>query len=119
MAFGTSNILFQLAADMVNHSSQNIFPTGKAETGKTTFLMYMIFALRKISPIYIVAGSVTLHEMSLYLPQSVDELAQISGFGKREAGELWQPNFKCYTSVCEAHKLSSLIHEKPPKRKRK
>ena len=41
MAFDTSNILFQLAADMVNHSSQNIFLTGKAGTGKTTFLRYI------------------------------------------------------------------------------
>lgn len=37
----TSNTLFQLAADMVNHSSQNIFLTGKAGTGKTTFLKYI------------------------------------------------------------------------------
>src|SRR3989442_15417112 len=37
----TSNTFFQLAADMINHSSQNIFLTGKAGTGKTTFLKYI------------------------------------------------------------------------------
>ena len=41
MPFDKSNVLFQLAADMVNHSSQNIFLTGKAGTGKTTFLKYI------------------------------------------------------------------------------
>ncbi|MEP6615474.1 MAG: helix-turn-helix domain-containing protein [Ginsengibacter sp.] len=37
----TSNTLFVMAADMVNHSAQNIFITGKAGTGKTTFLKYI------------------------------------------------------------------------------
>src|SRR5687767_12079593 len=41
MSFDTSNTLFQLTAEMVNHSSRNIFLTGKAGTGKTTFLKFI------------------------------------------------------------------------------
>src|SRR5437868_2297074 len=37
----TSNNLFKLAADLVNHTSRHIFLTGKAGTGKTTFLKYI------------------------------------------------------------------------------
>jgi len=36
-----SNTLFQLAADFVNHTSRHVFLTGKAGTGKTTFLKYI------------------------------------------------------------------------------
>src|SRR5215218_6131103 len=36
-----SNTLFNLAADLVNHTSRHIFITGKAGTGKTTFLRHI------------------------------------------------------------------------------
>ena len=36
-----SNTLFKLAADLVNNTSRHIFLTGKAGTGKTTFLKYI------------------------------------------------------------------------------
>ena len=36
--FDSSNTLFQMADDMVNHSSQNIFLTVKAGTGTNNFL---------------------------------------------------------------------------------
>jgi len=35
------NNLFQLAADYVQFTNENIFLTGKAGTGKTTFLKYI------------------------------------------------------------------------------
>src|SRR5580658_2985150 len=35
------NTIFQLAADFVNNTSQNVFLTGKAGTGKTTFLKFI------------------------------------------------------------------------------
>ena len=34
----TSNEIFQLAADLVNQTGRNLFLTGKAGTGKTTFI---------------------------------------------------------------------------------
>ena len=41
MQFDSSNRYFTLAADLVNYTSRNIFLTGKAGTGKTTFLRYI------------------------------------------------------------------------------
>jgi len=41
MQFDSSNRYFTLAADLVNFTSKNIFLTGKAGTGKTTFLKYI------------------------------------------------------------------------------
>src|SRR5215212_4642926 len=37
----SSNTLFGLASDLVNHTAKNIFLTGRAGTGKTTFLKYI------------------------------------------------------------------------------
>lgn len=62
------NILFQLAADLVNQSSSNIFLTGKAGTGKTTFLKYIRESCPKqmavVAPTGVAAinaGGVTIH----------------------------------------------------------
>ncbi|GAC1386178.1 MAG: helix-turn-helix domain-containing protein [Ginsengibacter sp.] len=41
MSVDTSNNLFSLAADLVNYTNRNIFLTGKAGTGKTTFLKHI------------------------------------------------------------------------------
>ncbi len=41
MNYDTSNEMFRLAIDLVNQSNRNIFLTGKAGTGKTTFLKYI------------------------------------------------------------------------------
>ena len=74
---------------------------------------------KKNQPIYIVAGSVTLHEMSRYLPQNFDELAQISGFGKAKLGSYGSQFLNIIRQYCEVHKLSSLMSDKTPKRQRK
>jgi uncharacterized protein YpbB len=66
--FDTTNTLFQLAADLINQSSRNIFLTGKAGTGKTTFLKYIREHCPKqmavIAPTGVAAinaGGVTIH----------------------------------------------------------
>src|SRR5215204_4970539 len=41
MEYDLNNEMFRLAAELVNQSSRNIFLTGKAGTGKTTFLKYI------------------------------------------------------------------------------
>src|SRR5215216_3162513 len=63
-----SNILFQLAVKLVNQSSRNIFLTGKAGTGKTTFLKYIrencpkqIAVVAPTGVAAINAGGVTIH----------------------------------------------------------
>src|SRR5215217_1995048 len=62
------NILFQLAANFVNHTNRPVFLTGKAGTGKTTFLRYIRETTLKQTVVAaptgvaaINAGGVTLH----------------------------------------------------------
>src|SRR5918911_5279953 len=63
-----SNTLFSLASDLVNHTSRNIFLTGKAGTGKTTFLKYIrencpkqMVVVAPTGVAAINAGGVTIH----------------------------------------------------------
>ena len=62
------NPLFSTAADFVNNTSRHIFLTGKAGTGKTTFLKYIRETTRKkcvvVAPTGVAAmnaGGVTMH----------------------------------------------------------
>ncbi|RFS22010.1 helicase [Chitinophaga silvatica] len=64
----SSNIIFHLAADFINHTNRHIFLTGKAGTGKTTFLKYIKENTRKntivVAPTGVAAinaGGVTMH----------------------------------------------------------
>jgi hypothetical protein len=63
-----TNTLFSLAADMVNLTSEDIFLTGKAGTGKTTFLKYIrencpkqLAVVAPTGVAAINAGGVTIH----------------------------------------------------------
>ena len=64
------NPLFSTAADFVNNTSRHIFLTGKAGTGKTTFLKYIRENTRKkcvvVAPTGVAAinaGGVTMHSL--------------------------------------------------------
>ncbi|HXH98986.1 MAG TPA: helix-turn-helix domain-containing protein [Sphingobacteriaceae bacterium] len=64
------NEVFELASSFVNHTSQHVFLTGKAGTGKTTFLKYIKSSVQKKAVIAaptgvaaINAGGVTLHSL--------------------------------------------------------
>lgn len=64
----TTNTLFQLAAALINQSNRSIFLTGKAGTGKTTFLKYIRENCPKqmavVAPTGVAAinaGGVTIH----------------------------------------------------------
>ena len=86
----TSNTLFQLAADLINQSGRSIFLTGKAGTGKTTFLKYIRENCHKqmavVAPTGVAAinaGGVTIHSFfqlpfSPFIPES-------QGYSKNEA----------------------------------
>jgi hypothetical protein len=81
----TSNLLFQMAAQFVNQTSRHIFLTGKAGTGKTTFLKYIKEnSFKKIAVVAptgvaaINAGGVTMHSFfqlpfGPYIPSSRSE----------------------------------------------
>ncbi|MDR2848094.1 MAG: AAA family ATPase, partial [Bacteroidales bacterium] len=66
----SNNHIFQLATDFVNQTSRHIFLTGKAGTGKTTFLKHIRYATHKNCIVAastgvaaINAGGVTLHSL--------------------------------------------------------
>ncbi len=74
---------------------------------------------KKDMPIYIVAGSRTIDEMARYLPQTLTELRKISGFGDAKIEQYGQQFLDVILQHCKENSLSSLIHEKSPKRERK
>ena len=68
MQHDSTNTIFTLAADLVNYTSRHLFLTGKAGTGKTTFLKYIKENTTKNTVIVaptgvaaINAGGVTMH----------------------------------------------------------
>lgn len=74
MELSSVNEVFKLAADIVSNTSQNVFLTGKAGTGKTTFLHHICNNIDKnvvvAAPTGVAAinaGGVTLHSL-LQLP---------------------------------------------------
>ncbi|MET0243333.1 MAG: AAA family ATPase, partial [Flavitalea sp.] len=81
------NTLFQIAANFVNHTNRPIFLTGKAGTGKTTFLKYIRESTLKQTVVAaptgvaaINAGGVTLHSFfqlpfGPFVPTSQNSLA--------------------------------------------
>ena len=70
-------------------------------------------------PIYIVAGTNTIDEMAMYLPQTLEELRKISGFGDAKINKYGLQFLDVIQRYCNEHDLHSLIHEKPAKRERK
>lgn len=75
--------------------------------------------LKSDLPIYFVAGTNTLDEISTYLPQDLVELRKISGFGDAKIRKYGQQFLDIIQVYCKEKGLSSLIHEKVPKRERK
>lgn len=86
----TNNEMFQLAVQLVNQSNRNIFLTGKAGTGKTTFLKYIRENCPKqmaiIAPTGVAAinaGGVTIHSFfQLPLSPFIPEVGEL-GFSAR------------------------------------
>lgn len=74
---------------------------------------------RKDLPIYIVAGSNTIDEMALYLPQTLAELRKISGFGDAKIEQYGQQFLDIIVTYSKENSLTSRIHEKSPKREKK
>ena len=69
-------------------------------------------------PIYMVAGSNTIFEMSRYLPQTLSELRNIKGFGKARIEKYGQSFLDIIISYCHKIGLTSLVEEKPAAKKK-
>ena len=70
-------------------------------------------------PIYLVAGSKTLSEMSNYLPQNEKELLQINGFGPAKVEKYGSAFLNIIQAYTKLHNLKSLMHEKVTPKKEK
>lgn len=70
-------------------------------------------------PIYLVAGSQTLNEMSDFLPQDEKELLQISGFGPAKVEKYGKAFLDVIRTYCSEHQLQSLMYEKQSTKKEK
>src|SRR5437762_9733409 len=87
MEYDLNNEMFRLATELVNKSSRNIFLTGKAGTGKTTFLKYIrencpkqIAVVAPTGVAAINAGGVTIHSFfQLPLSPFIPEFKGFSG----------------------------------------
>jgi hypothetical protein len=67
------------------------------------------------TPIYLVAASKTLVEMSCYLPHNQEELEMINGFGKTKAEKYGKEFLSIIRAYCEEQGLVSQIEKKEPK----
>ena len=70
-------------------------------------------------PPYVILSDATLQEIATYLPQSLDELRQISGFGDVKLARYGREFLLPVKSYCEKNGLSSKIKQKVPKKERK
>lgn len=97
MNYDTNNDMFRLAVQLVNQSSRNIFLTGKAGTGKTTFLKYIRESCPKqiavVAPTGVAAinaGGVTIHSffqlpLSPFIPEGRGFSAQNDEITNRQS----------------------------------
>jgi ATP-dependent DNA helicase RecQ len=76
-------------------------------------------ALHENVPAYIILSDATLLEIATYLPQSLDELRLISGFGDIKLARYGREFLLSVKSYCEKNKLASKIKSKASKRERK
>ena len=74
---------------------------------------------RKGLPLYLVAGSQTLQDMTLYLPQTLFELQKINGFGPARIRSYGQAFLDIILDYCEETGSSSRMDTILPKRERK
>ncbi len=92
----------------------------KHEEGLIPLLKQLRFRLATESnvPAYVIFSDVTLLELATYLPQTISELKQISGFGEIKLQRYGKPFLDMVQAYCRTNKLSSKIDQKKKKRER-
>ncbi|MDR1828848.1 MAG: helix-turn-helix domain-containing protein [Methylobacteriaceae bacterium] len=88
-----NNAVFEMATEFINETAEHVFLTGKAGTGKTTFLKYIRGHTHKVAVVAaptgvaaVNAGGVTLHSLfqlppELYVPGTQPQRGKF-GFGR-------------------------------------
>ena len=70
-------------------------------------------------PPYLIFSDATLLELATYLPQTLEDVRKISGFGDIKLAKYGKFFLEVILDYCIKHKLASRISEKAPKRERK
>ncbi len=70
---------------------------------------------KKDTPVYLIAGSKTLEEMTLYLPKTVEELGMISGFGPIKVRQYGNIFLEIIRDYCDKYDLRSNVNLKEKK----
>jgi ATP-dependent DNA helicase RecQ len=76
-------------------------------------------AVNENLPAYIILSDATLLEIATYLPQNLDELRLISGFGDVKLARYGREFLLPVVNYCQINNLTSKIAQKAPKRERK
>lgn len=72
------------------------------------------------TPIYLIASSKSLQEMSEFLPQTKGELLMIHGFGKAKVEKYGSMFLEVISDYCMENSMTSKMYEKPvPEKKKK
>jgi ATP-dependent DNA helicase RecQ len=73
-------------------------------------------AVQEGIPPYVVISDATMQELATYLPHSLTDLQQISGFGEVKTARYGETFVTKITAFCQEHGLETQIHHKPVKR---
>ncbi len=76
------------------------------------------FVAEEEVPIYYVLGTTTLDDMVKYLPQTLDELKKINGFGEVKIRKYGQQFLEIIQEYSKENGLTSLMEQKAPKREK-
>ncbi|UII31567.1 DNA helicase RecQ [Fulvivirga ulvae] len=77
------------------------------------------FAVSENVPPYIIFSDATLQELATYLPQNMEDLKEISGFGAVKLEKYGEAFLEKVIEYCASRKLKTQMDQKQRKRKRK
>ncbi len=108
-----------VASETIEEHQPKIALQYEAELLNELKLVRRDIAINENLPAYIILSDATLVEMATYLPQSMDELRLISGFGDVKLARYGREFLIPVKNYCQKKGLSSRIKQKVPKRERK
>lgn len=125
--FSIENYYRQKKSFVVPPATVNAYATAAEEKKETPHpeLHYQLRQLRnklceqKNVAVFMIASTKSIDEMVQFLPQTKDELMKITGFGAARVNQYGDKFLDIINAYCEEHNLSSLMHEKFPKKEKK
>jgi ATP-dependent DNA helicase RecQ len=110
----------ELVASEIHEDRHDVVPIAyEAELLKELRSIRFDIAKHENLPAYVILSDATLLEMASYLPQSMDELRHISGFGDVKLARYGREFLAPVKSYSQSHGLTSRIHQKQRKPDRK